>query len=82
MDSRSHKHALQIALASGALLLLSGCFATPETDRTRVRDYAAEAAGDAQDANDPKPAKRPARRIRTSLALPFFSFAQSLNPRS
>ncbi len=81
MDSRSHKHALQIALASGALLL-SGCFATPETDRTRVRDYAAEAAGDAQDANDPKPAKRPARRIRTSLALPFFSFAQSLNPRS
>lgn len=81
MDSRSHKHALQIALAIGALLL-SGCFAMPETDRTRVRDYAAEAAGDAQDANDPKPAKRPTRRIRTSLALPYFSFAQSLNPRS
>lgn len=81
MDSKGRKHTLQIALASGALLL-SGCFAAPETDRTRVRDYAAETTGHVQDANDPKTAKRPARRIRTSLALPYFSFAQSLNPRS
>lgn len=81
MSNKRSRHVLQALMATGTLLLL-GCSEAPETGRTHVRDYAAEAAGDEQDANVPPKAKRPVRRMRTSLSLPYFSFAQSLNPRS
>jgi hypothetical protein len=51
MSIKRSRHVLQAVMATGTLLLL-GCSAAPETGRTNVRDYAAEAAGQA-DANQP-----------------------------
>lgn len=81
MNINRSRHVLQAVMATGTLLLL-GCSAAPGTGPVQSRDYAAEVAGDEQDANDLPKAKRPVRRMRTSLSLPYFSFAQSLNPRS
>jgi hypothetical protein len=81
MNLKHGRHALQALVATSALLLL-GCTASPGNGHAVARDYAAELAGDEQEANDSPKAKRPARRMRTSLSLPYFSFAPSLNPRS
>ncbi|WP_313316617.1 hypothetical protein [Stenotrophomonas sp.] len=81
MNLKHGRHALHALVTSSALLML-GCSASLGTAHTDARDYAAELAGDEQDANDSPKAKQPARRMRTSLSLPYFSFAPSLNPRS
>ncbi len=81
MNRKRSRHVLQALTATGALLLL-GCSASLQSGRADARDYAPEIAGVEQDANDLPQAKRPARRMRTSLSMPYFSFAQSLNPRS
>ena len=81
MASKHSRHVLPALTVSGALLLL-GCSAALQSSQTDRGNYAAQAAGEQQDATAPTHAKRPARRMRTSLSLPYFSFAQSLNPRS
>jgi|GEM_PF-285719 len=46
-------------------------------------DYGVSAAAEENAASSPQePAPRPARRARTSLSMPYFSFAQALRPRS
>lgn len=81
MSTQHGKHVLQAMVASGTLLLL-GCAASPQVGAASERNYAAEVAGTEQDATAQPNVKRPARRMRTSLSMPYFSFAQSLNPRS
>lgn len=81
MNTKHGRRVLQALMATGTLLLL-GCAASLGSGRAAAKDYAAEVAGDEQDANDISKTKRPARRMRTSLSMPYFSFAQSLNPRS
>ena len=43
--------------------------------------HAATAAGDGGDAGLDAAAERPARRLRASSTMPYFSFAQSLRSR-
>ncbi len=81
MNAQHGKHVFKAMVASGALLLL-GCAASPVSGAAGERNYAAEVAGTEQDATAQPNVKRPARRMRTSLSMPYFSFAQSLNPRS
>ncbi|WP_313399082.1 hypothetical protein [Stenotrophomonas sp.] len=81
MNLKHGRHTLHALVTASALLLL-GCTAPVGSGRTDAGDYAAELAGGEQDANDQPKAKRQARRMRTSLSLPYFSFAPSLNPRS
>lgn len=75
------RYTLQAITASGALFLL-GCATPVEGGRTPGSEYAASQAGDEADADTQRTDKRPTRRMRTSLSMPYFSFAQSLNPRS
>ena len=81
MASKHSRHVLPALTVSGALMVF-GCSAALQGGQTDSRNYAAQTAGEQQDATAPSNAKRPARRMRTSLSLPYFSFAQSLNPRS
>lgn len=82
MANKHNRYVFQAMTAAGALLLL-GCSATSlQSGRSIGLDYAAQEAGEQQDAGAKPDAKRQARRMRTSLSLPYFSFAQSLNPRS
>lgn len=70
-----------LAAASGVLLLgCSLCLAAG--GGTTSGDYAARLGSEEQEATAPEKTRRPARRMRASLSLPYFSFAQSLNPRS
>ena len=76
------------SLAVGGLLLAAGALATISGARTSEVDTAAlvgalesdvrEIAGDE---GNPE-ATRHKRRARASLAMPYFSFGQSLRPRS
>jgi len=84
MTRMRHHHSAKAVIAASALLLL-GWFGTPSGD-----------AGDAASANvfeGPQDAgvieagtadgaPTPPRRLHSSLSMPYFSFAQSLNPRS
>ena len=84
MNRMRHRHTTKAITAASALLLL-GWFGTPSGD-----------AGDAASANvfegpqdagvieagNANGAPTPPRRLHSSLSLPYFSVAQSLNPRS
>lgn len=84
MTRMRHHHSAKAVIATSALLLL-GWFGTPSGD-----------AGDAASANvfegpqdagvieagNADGAPTPPRRLHSSLSMPYFSFAQSLNPRS
>lgn len=74
------RYTLQAVTATGALFLL-GCAAPTESGRSTTPDYGVVQADEAPDAEAPRQ-KRPTRRMRASLSMPYFSFAQSLNPRS
>jgi len=81
MNRRHQRHLLPALTAAGTLLLI-GCTLSLPAGRGQVQDYAAGTTGEEQEANAQEKTKRPIRRMRTSLSLPYFSFAQSLNPRS
>ncbi len=80
-----HRNAGPIASAAG-LLVLSLCVCAAAGVRPGnagavplvegLQDAAVPAAGDAS------PAPAPPRRLNSSLSMPYFSFAQSLNSRS
>ena len=80
MNTKHGRHALHALMVTGTLLLL-GCSTSLANGLANAKDYAAQAAGDGQDADESPKAKRPVRRMRTSLSMPYFSFAQ-LNSRS
>ncbi|WP_057505179.1 MULTISPECIES: hypothetical protein [Stenotrophomonas] len=80
--NRSHQRHLFPALTAAGTLLLIGCTLSLPAGRGPVQDYAAGTTGEEQEANAQEKTRRPVRRMRTSLSLPYFSFAQSLNPRS
>ncbi len=80
MNRRHQRHLLPALTAAGTLLLI-GCTLSLPAGRGAVQDYAAGTTGEEQEANVQEK-RRPIRRMRTSLSLPYFSFAQSLNPRS
>jgi len=69
-------------LTAAGTLLLIGCTLSFPAGRGAAQDYAAGTTGEEQEADAQEKRSRPIRRMRTSLSLPYFSFAQSLNPRS
>ena len=81
----SHKHrrtALSVLAGAGALLLLGSALSlAPGRHLTRDEEATDVIGADPEAELQPKHL-RPLRRMRTSLSLPYFSFAQSLNPRS
>lgn len=81
MSRKLRRHSLPALFAFGALLLL-GCTASERSGMPDA-DYGALQAGGEPDAEASRATRaQPARRVRASLSMPYFSFAQSLNPRS
>lgn len=81
--NRMRHHSAKALTAASALLLL-GWFSIPAGD---LGDTATGALESPQDAGVIKAgtadgAPTPPRRLHSSLSMPYFSFAQSLNPRS
>jgi len=81
MDLKHCRPALPALAAAGTLLLL-GCTLSMPAGRSAAPTPDAGLAGEAAEADLPEKARRHARRVRTSLSLPYFSFARPLNPRS
>jgi len=81
MNRKHCRTALPVLAAAGTLLLLGSTLSFP-AGRGAVQDHDAGFAGQEQDTDVQEKRIRPIRRMRTSLSLPYFSFAQSLNPRS
>jgi len=80
-----HRNAGRIASAVGLLILslwLCGAMGRPSGIPETV--HLLEGLQDAAvpDAGDASPASSPPRRLNSSLSMPYFSFAQSLNSRS
>ncbi|MBN6148746.1 hypothetical protein JR065_00200 [Xanthomonas sp. AmX2] len=77
MNIQRLQRSLPALVVVGALLSVSWVGA--ERSHGRSPDYgASEPQEDSRESAPP----RPARRMRTSLSMPYFSFAQSLRPRS
>jgi hypothetical protein len=69
-------------LLSGSALLSAGWLGTASGRTTDTgADYGVSEANE-ENAATPEETPRPARRGRTSLSMPYFSFAQALRPRS
>ncbi|HBK46501.1 MAG TPA: hypothetical protein DDZ67_08725 [Xanthomonadaceae bacterium] len=69
-------------LLLGSALLAVGCLGAASG---RVTDTGADygvSETEQENATPPEASRRPARRLRTSLSVPYFSFAQVLRPRS
>jgi len=81
MDLKHCRPALPALAAAGTLLLL-GCTLSMPAGRSAAPTSDAGLAGEARETDLPEKARRHARRVRTSLSLPYFSFARPLNPRS
>ncbi len=74
------------AITAAALLLLAGCMGTAMVRLASQAGTAPDAA-QVQDASSPEAGRAPTapsppRRLNSSLSMPYFSFAQSLNSRS
>ncbi|MFN4160537.1 hypothetical protein [Stenotrophomonas sp. P5_B8] len=80
---RRHQSAKAVTAAS-ALLLLGWLGAPPSEVGTTAASGAFESPQDAGviEAGTANGAPTPPRRLHSSLSMPYFSFAQSLNPRS
>jgi len=85
MNAIHRRHAHQAAAAVAVLLLTSwlgvarsgaGAPALPQVAPMHLQDAPSPDAGSALSAPSPP------RRLNSSLSMPYFSFAQSLNPRS
>jgi len=82
--NRMRHHSAKALTAASALLLL-GWFSIPAGDRgSETATGAFESPQDAGviQAGNADGAPTPPRRLHSSLSMPYFSFAQSLNPRS
>ncbi|WP_305804907.1 hypothetical protein [Stenotrophomonas sp. YIM B06876] len=75
------RYTLQAVTATGSLMLL-GCPASAEGGRSPGSEYAASQPVEECDAALAAPDRRSTRRIHASLSMPYFSFANTLNPRS
>lgn len=84
MNRMRRHHSAKAVTAASALLLL-GWLGTPAAE---VGGAAARGAFDGPqdagviEAGTADGAPTPPRRLHSSLSMPYFSFAQSLNPRS
>ena len=79
-SNRSHRRTRSMALGL-ATALLAAIWWLPD-HAGRAGDYGlAEAAAERGDAGLDAAAERPARRLRASSTMPYFSFAQSLRSR-
>lgn len=84
MNRMRRRHSAKAVTAASALLLL-GWLGTPVAE---VGGSAARGTFDGPqdagviEAGNADGAPTPARRLHSSLSMPYFSFAQSLNPRS
>jgi len=84
MTRMRHHHAAKAVIVASALLLL-GWFGTPSGDAGEAASANVfEGPQDAGviEAGNADGAPTPPRRLHSSLSMPYFSFAQSLNPRS
>ncbi|MGB3393095.1 MAG: hypothetical protein WA956_04165 [Stenotrophomonas sp.] len=81
MDLKHCRPALSALAAAGTLLLL-GCTLSMPASRSATLTPDAGLSGETGEADLPQKTRRHARRVRTSLSLPYFSFARPLNPRS
>jgi hypothetical protein len=82
--NRMRHHSAKALMAASALLLI-GWFSIPAGDRDGTSATGAfEGPQDAEviEAGTADGAPTPPRRLHSSLSMPYFSFAQSLNPRS
>lgn len=80
--NRSLPRTLLRPLPLGAALLMLGSGAALLAGAGRASDSSADrsdARAEAQVVEDA--VRRPARLVRTTLSMPYFSFAQSLRPR-
>ena len=81
MQLRPYPHYLLALTAAGALLL--GACAEQSGRTPPGAEYGVIDAKDEGQTQDAAPStQRPARRARSSMSMPFFSFAQSMTPRS
>lgn len=84
MNRMRRRHSAKAVTAASALLLL-GWLGTPVAE---MGSAAARGAIDGPqdagviEAGNADGAPTPPRRLHSSLSMPYFSFAQSLNPRS
>lgn len=81
MSSTLCRYTLQAVAATGTLLLLSYAISA-DGRSTPAADYGVEQASEEQQTEIKSANQRNARRMRASLSMPYFSFAQSLKPRS
>ncbi len=82
MNSRRFKRQLPLLLL-GAAFMASGWLGAVSGRATDTSvDYGAEET-DKDNATTPEaPPARQVRRLRSSLSMPYFSFAQAVSPRS
>lgn len=81
MYSRLFRRPLPLLLCAAAVLS-AGCLGAVSGRVTDTgADYGASEA-DQENATPPEVRERPARRLRASMSMPYFSFAQVLRPRS
>jgi len=83
--NRMRRHTAKAVTAASALALL-GWFGTPASDPGFAASPGAfegpQDAGVIEAGNADTVPLPPRRRLHSSLSMPYFSFAQSLNPRS
>ncbi|HEY0333474.1 MAG TPA: hypothetical protein VGC74_07160 [Stenotrophomonas sp.] len=84
MNSKSFTRSLPFTLLlTGSVLLSAGWLGTASGRTTDTgADYGVSEADEENAATTPEQAPRPVRRARSSLSMPYFSFAQALRPRS
>lgn len=81
MDSRLIKQPLPLWLC-GAVLASAGCLAAVSGRITDTGADAGATATEQENATSPEARPAPARHLRASMSMPYFSFAQVLRSRS
>ena len=84
MNSKLFTRTLPLMLLLGGGALLSAGWLGTASGRTTDTgaDYGVSGADEENATTSPEEAPRQSRRARTSLSMPYFSFAQALRPRS
>lgn len=73
---------LLLLLSGSAVLAAGGQEPASGLVKDTGADYGVSAAAEENVSTSVEDTPRPARRSRTSLSMPYFSFAQALRPRS
>lgn len=81
MNSRRFRQPVPLVLCAAALLCAGWLGAASGRSTDTGADYGASGT-DQENATPVEDSQRPARRLRSSLSMPYFSFAQVLRPRS